>query len=388
MIMKDGADPRLASLPIADEPLQEAALAVAQRPKGPSSIVVASVFAVAGVGLFVALNEARTSTASATTLTAPTPGAMASFPEPELALPAPKAAPIVAAAPVAAVVPTLPAPLKAIETPTLKLAPAPDLSNRLKAPAVVIDLSTPTRAAATPTQLGAAPSPTPAPEPQTAGAGPAAIPSVLAGNPSESFAARLTGGLENAPAVATPMRSPAYTVPQGAVIPAVLETAINSDLPGYTRAVVSRDVRSFDGRTILIPRGSRLVGQYKSALSVGQSRAFVVWTRLTRPDGVSVDLGSPAADELGRGGLEGEVDRRFFDRFGGSILLSVLNGIVASIGGDSATTISIGSPAQAMQAAATAKTDDISPVVKVAQGEAIRVFVARDLDFSLVGAMR
>jgi type IV secretion system protein VirB10 len=301
--------------------------------------------------------------------------------------------------PIAAAPPALPSPTT---LPEVRLAPPrEDPLQRRRAPAVVVDLgaaprsATPGSSAASFVGVGQLPStgaqpPAAAVQPVPPEAlAPQAAPAVAMANPlnpAEAFAARLAGGPEVA--IATPMRNPGFVVPQGAVIPAVLETAINSDLPGFARAVISRDVRSFDGRSVLIPRGSRLVGQYKSAVSLGQSRAFVVWTRVTRPDGVSVDIGSPAADELGRGGLEGEVDRHFFTRFGGSILLSVLNGIVASIGGNPSTTISIGSPAQAASAAASARQDEVSPTVKVAQGEAIRIFVARDLDFSLVGAMR
>ncbi|MGQ4828530.1 TrbI/VirB10 family protein, partial [Enterococcus faecalis] len=79
----------------------------------------------------------------------------------------------------------------------------------------------------------------------------------------------------------------------------------NSDLPGFVRAVVSRDVTGFDGNRVLIPAGSRLIGQYRSGLAAGQSRAFVIWTRMIRPDGVSVALGSPVTDTLGRAGLGG-----------------------------------------------------------------------------------
>lgn len=103
----------------------------------------------------------------------------------------------------------------------------------------------------------------------------------------EQFAARVSGSLPE-PAVATQLTSLGTTITQGATIPGVLETALSSDLPGYTRAVVSRDVRSFDGKAVLIPRGSRLIGQYRSALSLGQSRVFVIWTRVIRPDGVSI----------------------------------------------------------------------------------------------------
>jgi type IV secretion system protein VirB10 len=97
-------------------------------------------------------------------------------------------------------------------------------------------------------------------------------------------------------AKATRMKNPGQTVSQGTLIPAVLETAINSDLPGYVRAVVSSDIRSFDGSRVLVPRSSRLIGQYKSGVAGGQTRAYVMWTRLIRPDGVSVALASPAVD--------------------------------------------------------------------------------------------
>ena len=139
-----------------------------------------------------------------------------------------------------------------------------------------------------------------------------------------------------------------HTAPQGTVIPAVLETAINSDLPGFVRAVVSRDVRGFDGTTVLIPRGSKLIGQYRSGVALSQTRAFVVWSRVITPEGVSIDIGSPGTDQLGRGGLEGETDTHFFERFGSAILLSVMGaGLdrLADSGNNDSTAIIIGSPA-------------------------------------------
>ncbi len=117
-------------------------------------------------------------------------------------------------------------------------------------------------------------------------------------------------------------------VPQGTTIAAVMETALNSDLPGFARAIVQRDVLSFDGSAVLIPAGSRVIGKYESGVAQGASRIFIVWTRLIRPDGVSVALASPAVDNLGRGGVGGKVNRHFLQRFGGSILLSVLSGAI------------------------------------------------------------
>ncbi len=116
---------------------------------------------------------------------------------------------------------------------------------------------------------------------------------------------------------------------QGTLIPAVLETAIDTDVPGYVRAVVSQDVRSFDGSRVLVPRSSRLIGQYQSGLQAGQKRAYVIWTRLIRPDGVSVNLASPAIGFDGRPGLAGKVNSHFFKRFGSAMLLSVVGGLSA-----------------------------------------------------------
>jgi type IV secretion system protein VirB10 len=206
-------------------------------------------------------------------------------------------------------------------------------------------------------------------------------------NGDEAFAQRV-GASEPESAQATMLRNPQSVVPQGAMIPAVLETALNSDLPGFTRAVVSRDVRSFDGSTVLIPRGSRVIGQYRSGLAQGQSRAFVIWTRILRPDGASIQIASSGADALGRAGMDGEVDRHFFQRFGGAILLSVVNGAVAGLSERASTQIVIGSSQDAASLGALAQPANISPTIKVPQGSPIRIFVARDLDFSPVGGVR
>lgn len=208
----------------------------------------------------------------------------------------------------------------------------------------------------------------------------AATPQGPSGNANEDFASRI-GGVGGAPASAAASIDPKTTVTQGTLIPAVLETAIDTDVPGYVRAVVSSDVRSFDGTRVLVPRSSRLIGQYKSGLSAGQKRAYVIWTRLIRPDGVSVNIGSPAVGFSGESGLGGKVDTHFFERFGSAMLLSVVSGLTA--GGGTAGLI-IASGGQSAAAAAIGQTGQIGPTVRVRQGEPIRVFTARDLDFSKV----
>jgi type IV secretion system protein VirB10 len=276
--------------------------------------------------------------------------------------------------------PTAPAP--ALPPPRLFAAatspdPAidPAMQQHLRSPAVIVDLGVPAPPEAAPAAgpLGGKPG----------GGGAAAGPRLSS---EEQFSERVSAA-EPDRVRASAMTNLGAVVPQGAIVPAVLETALNSDLPGFARAVVSRDVRGFDGSRVLIPRGSRLVGQYKNGVSQGQSRAFLIWTRLIRPDGVSIQIGSPATDTLGRAGLTGSVDRHFFEVFGGAFLLSVINSGTESLFRSSGNQIYVNSSQEAigLAAASVVTPPTIPPTIKVAQGEPVRVFVARDLDFSMVG---
>ncbi|WP_292018915.1 type IV secretion system protein VirB10 [Mesorhizobium sp.] len=236
-------------------------------------------------------------------------------------------------------------------------------------------------------------------------------------DPNRRFLARASqNGADTSKATMNP-RTDAL-VAQGTMIKGVLETAIQSDLAGMVRAVVSEDVWSFDGRRVLIPGGSRLIGEYRSGLATGQTRVFIVWTRLLRSDGMSVQLGSTGTDELGRSGMPGEVDNHYFERFGSAILLSVVGGatqFIANLGNDqngsntnqtftdpqTGQTATIQTqPNQYMQNArqigaqqvsqslnriaeeALRNSINIAPTIHVDQGSRILVFVRRDLDFS------
>jgi type IV secretion system protein VirB10 len=190
---------------------------------------------------------------------------------------------------------------------------------------------------------------------------------------------------DNSSARSTRLAEPANTVVQGTLIPAVLETAIDTDVPGFVRAVVSQDVRSFDGSRVLIPRSSRLIGEYKGAVQAGQRRAFLVWTRLVRPDGVSVALASPAADFSGQAGIGGQVNSHFFSRFGSAILLSILGG-AGTLATGGASTVIVGGAGQSAASVAAQHDGQRAPTIKVRQGEPIRVFTARDLIFQADGA--
>jgi type IV secretion system protein VirB10 len=198
-------------------------------------------------------------------------------------------------------------------------------------------------------------------------------PALLAGASPSRFAS------DNSTARSTHLVDPSSTVVQGTLIPAVLETAIDTDVPGYVRAVVSQDVRSFDGSHVLIPRSSRLIGEYKGATQAGQRRAYLMWTRVVRPDGVSVALASPATDLTGQAGVGGQVNSHFFSRFGSAILLSILGG-ASTLASGGASTVIVGG-GQSAASAAIQQNGNRGPTIKVRQGEPIRVFTARDLIF-------
>jgi type IV secretion system protein VirB10 len=289
--------------------------------------------------------------------------------------------------------PAAPPPAPAPPAPAYQLAPLPapvsptdaEEQARLRAPAMVVDLSTPSAdTAPAPASLGQAVGPAAGRDTGSGSAGKLGA--------DERFAERAAGAQVDT-AHATRLANTTLIAPQGTVISAVLETGVNSDLPGFVRAVVSRDVSGFDGSTVLIPRGSKLIGEYKSGVAQGQSRAFVIWSRLLTPDGVSINLGSPATDREGQNGLSGETNTHFVQRFGAAILLSVISAglqYLADQNGTSVNAIVIGSPQQATNVATVAlqKDIDIPVTITIPMGQDIRVFVARDLDFSDVMAAR
>jgi type IV secretion system protein VirB10 len=167
------------------------------------------------------------------------------------------------------------------------------------------------------------------------------------------------------------------------LIPAVLESALDSTHPGFARAIVSSDVRGFDGSIVLIPRGSRLLGEYGSDVAPGQKRALINWTRLIRPDGATIAIASPAADRLGGTGIRAKVNSHFFERFTGAILQSVLDvGVNLAARAANGTVILALPGAVQSSAGSSIQPQQVPPTLTVNQGTSISVFVARDLDFT------
>jgi type IV secretion system protein VirB10 len=211
-------------------------------------------------------------------------------------------------------------------------------------------------------------------------------PRVVFDNRAATSAAPLPrdGGAEGSSRVtAERFLNPSLTIPQGTVIPAVLETALDSTRPGGVRALVQRDVSGFDGSRVLIPRGSRLYGEYEASLQPGQNRALVRWTRLIRPDGVTIALDSPSSDPLGRAGIRGKVDSKFLQRFGGALLQTVLDIGVGVAVNEASNGVILALPGSTQNVRVT-EPDQIQPTLKVRHGTSVSVFVARDLDFSTV----
>ncbi len=191
------------------------------------------------------------------------------------------------------------------------------------------------------------------------------------------------GGFDDASAKATTMTSRTDIVPIGTQIPIALETPIDTARPGLVRAIASRDTLGFDGRRILIPRGSRFVGEYQSEVRSGQNRVFVTWTRVIRPDGVTIRLGSPAADQLGGSGVPGRVNSFFLERFAGAVLQSALTVGVNLAARPRAGSVVVGIPSGPLSTIGQGLIpNDYRPKITVKQGAALNVFVARDLDFS------
>ena len=179
----------------------------------------------------------------------------------------------------------------------------------------------------------------------------------------------------------------AFVVQAGTVIPGALITGIRSDLPGQITAQVTENV--FDsptGKSLLIPQGARLIGNYDSQVSFGQSRVLLVWTRLILPGGKSIVLErQPGADAAGYSGLEDEVDNHWGMLFKAAMLSTLL-----SVGSEAGTGSNENSLVQALRQGASQSFNqtgqqvvgrylNIQPTLTIRPGFPVRVIVNRDL---------
>ena len=204
---------------------------------------------------------------------------------------------------------------------------------------------------------------------------------------------------------ATKIEFPERTIAQGKLIDSVLETAVNTDLEGKVRAIVSRDVYADFGKKILIPKGSRLIGSYSGTTARGQTRVLMTWERLIRPDAIDIMINSTASDQFGRSGVPGAVDNKYLELFNNSILLSLIT-VGTALAIESSTnsegvkeeedsngdTSTIASPSDLAaqeiinNISENAKTVlegilNVNPTITIPHGTRIKVFVNQDLIF-------
>jgi type IV secretion system protein VirB10 len=178
-------------------------------------------------------------------------------------------------------------------------------------------------------------------------------------------------------------------LPKGAFLDCTLETAIDSTLPGMVTCITASDTFGADGTTVLIERGSKLIGESQGDVRQGAARVFVLWDEVRTPQGVVVPLASPGTDEIGRSGLPGEVNRHFFQRFGAAILVSIIQGAVQAAAQPRSGGTAIYDPSTSANITTEVlrSTVNIPPTITKSNGDRIQVLVAHDLDFRSVYAL-
>ena len=205
----------------------------------------------------------------------------------------------------------------------------------------------------------------------------------------------VSGNWRNAAEMETPPAN-LCIVRTGSVIPATLVGGINSDLPGQIVGQVAQDVYDTPtGKYLLIPQGSRLVGEYSSQVQYGQSRVFAVWQRIVFPDGRALDLGAmPGSSGAGYAGFRDRVNNHYFRIFGSAIMMS---GILAGVsmtqdtgdresGSDSqrmadALSEMLGQQLGGVMAEMVEKNMNIAPTLEIRPGYRFNVMLVKDLEF-------
>lgn len=212
-----------------------------------------------------------------------------------------------------------------------------------------------------------------------------------------SVAADKSAYAENLVAVKTAPSSASIITPQerhltiakGTAMECVLNTKINTTVPGLVSCTLANNVYSMDGRVKLLDAGSVVTGEYTGAVANGLERIFVLWTEIITPDGVSLELNSPAAGALGEAGVGGQVDFHWWRRFGSALLFSLISDSFeyAINEAQSNTTngdITYENTEDGMTAIieeAMRQSGNIAPTLIKNQGETVMIMTARHMSF-------
>jgi type IV secretion system protein VirB10 len=189
-----------------------------------------------------------------------------------------------------------------------------------------------------------------------------------------------------------------FEVRAGGVIPGVMISGVNSDLPGQIMGQVSQDVYdTATGKQLLIPQGTRLVGTYNSNVAYGQSAVLIAWQRLVFPDGKALDISAmPGADMAGYAGFRDQVNNHYVRIFASALLMS---GVTAAASyatdrnSNTGTTFSqptasselsqaLGQQLGQVTAQMIAKNLNIAPTIEIRPGYRFNIIVVKDLDFT------
>jgi type IV secretion system protein VirB10 len=223
----------------------------------------------------------------------------------------------------------------------------------------------------------------------------------------------LAGALQgtNTPSVtASAIRNPSLTLAKGTLPDCTLVTAIRTDQPGFLKCILGAPVMSMDGNVTLLDTGTTMEGEYTQGVQAGQKAIFTLWTRAVTPNFVTVQLNSPGTDPLGRAGTDGYIDNKWLERFSGAVFFSLFEDLKeyaiareeqraalrTAAAGNGGTTYNIGTQGLLSQLNNTGSTtksiveemlkqgSQVKPSLYKNQGEVIRIYVARDVDFSSV----
>lgn len=147
----------------------------------------------------------------------------------------------------------------------------------------------------------------------------------------EAFLSKRSSGTEEWTLKHSRTQGARFELKTGSVIPGIMLSGINSDLPGQLIGQVAQNVYdSATGHHLLLPQGSRMIGMYDSRVVAGQSRVLVAWNRIVFPDGSAITLGSmPGTDMAGYSGFSDKTDNHYLRTFGSAAIMSLISGVSA-----------------------------------------------------------
>lgn len=216
-------------------------------------------------------------------------------------------------------------------------------------------------------------------------------------NPAELVATKGTElaqsleGTKTKPTRATKVTGRNLALLAGSFVPCVMQTELVSSVAGFVSCVVTDNVYSDDGTTLLIDKGAQVIGEFRTAVRTGDARLFVLWNRIKTKNGVLVDIGSPGGDQVGGMGLPGTVDNHWWERIGAAFLLSTFQDFMAiekarASGSNGGTVVNSGGAntteaSQSLAKQVLSTTINIPPTIYKHRGDEIVIYVARDMQF-------